>query len=577
MSTVLKEAFHRYRKRMVKHSYPAESEHSVAMKTDIMAGLDNRHSIKRVAVYVTSSYQSLGLQTSETYTLRVSAPTTIIHATNVFGALRGLETLAQMTTAVDLGSIGGSDYGEEEAYFDSAPKKFGRYDDGFLDIAHHDRSRRRKPLLIINESAIYDTPRFRHRGLLIDTARHFLPLDTIKTHLDAMEMAKLNVLHWHIVDDQSFPYSSDQLPELAQSGAFDGSAIYSTNDIQEIVAYARARGIRVIPEFDTPGHTASWGRSHPELLTTCYDSHEAPLDVPGPLDVSQEATYTMLWQLIREAAHRFSDAFVHLGGDEVATDCWKSNSEVRDWMKDQGMGRDYSQLQPYHTRRMLRLAAAAGKDAILWQEAADPQSIKGLPASVVVQVWKWAEILDRNVNGPKQGKDTLSYYWSFPQWVIGQFTSWSSSRRGGNDILTKQLSKGEDDYWLAELKRVTSTHRALLSAPWYLNIDGGGSRAWERYWSIEPLAFSGSGEQKDRVIGGEACVWGELVDATNAIQKTWPLAASIAERLWSDEGVRDVDDAYRRLQAFRCRLLARGIRAAPVGPGFCHPDVELDQ
>lgn len=124
---------------------------------------------------------------------------------------------------------------------------------------------------------------------------------------------------------------------------------------------------------------------------------------------------------------------------------------------------------------------------------------------------------------------------------------------------------------------MTSTHRAILSAPWYLNLDGGVSGAWERYWSVEPLGFSGSVEQKSNVIGGEACVWGELVDATNAIQKTWPHAASVAERLWSDEGVRDVDDAYRRLQAFRCRLLARGIRAAPVGPGFCHPDVELDR
>lgn len=115
-----------------------------------------------------------------------------------------------------------------------------------------------------------DEPKLPHRGLLLDTSRHYLPLSDILLTLDAMSYNKLNVLHWHIVDDNSFPYQSTKYPDLSAKGAYHHSMIYTPNDVQKVVDYARLRGIRVMPEFDTPGHTRSWGLAYPDLLTECY-------------------------------------------------------------------------------------------------------------------------------------------------------------------------------------------------------------------------------------------------------------------------------------------------------------------
>lgn len=109
-----------------------------------------------------------------------------------------------------------------------------------------------------------------HRGLLLDTSRHFIPVDDILLILDGMSYNKLNVFHWHIVDDNSFPYESNVFPKLSLKGSYHPTMIYSASNIRKIIDYARIRGIRVIPEFDTPAHTTSWGQGHPELLTKCY-------------------------------------------------------------------------------------------------------------------------------------------------------------------------------------------------------------------------------------------------------------------------------------------------------------------
>jgi hexosaminidase len=319
-SALLSDAFDRYHDIIFKSSIPKYGLTEQLQRDAVLETLDRHAAIEGVEVHVVSSDQSLGLQTSETYSLRVSAPKIIITSTTVYGALRALETLAQLTFAVDdvdektLNRVlDAADVGSIERHRHHHHHRHHR----------HRKHRRNHSLVLVNETAIFDTPRFRWRGLLIDTARHYLPVGIIKAHLDAMAMVKLNVLHWHLVDDQSFPYASKRFPEISEEGAFSTSMTYSGADVAEIVTYARARGIRVMPEFDTPGHVASWGLSHPELLTRCFDSDGSPTGELGPIDPSKPETYTLLWQLLREAAGWFPDAFVHLGGDEVDTSCWK--------------------------------------------------------------------------------------------------------------------------------------------------------------------------------------------------------------------------------------------------------------
>jgi hexosaminidase len=156
-------------------------------------------------------------------------------ANTVYGAIRGLETFSQLV------------YHTEDGQYTIS---------GVVDIK--------------------DTPRFSYRGIMIDTSRHFLNVHTILKHLDAMSYNKLNVLHWHFVDDQSFPYVSISFPELSAKGAYNSRHVFDQQDVQTVIKYAKERGIRVIPEFDTPGHTKSWGKGQPNLLTPCYTN-----DVPN--------------------------------------------------------------------------------------------------------------------------------------------------------------------------------------------------------------------------------------------------------------------------------------------------------
>lgn len=167
--------------------------------------------------------------------------------------------------------------------------------------------------LVINDTRVNDAPRFTHRGLLIDTSRHFVKLNTLEQVLDGMAYNKMNVFHWHIVDDHSFPYESIKYPEMLK-GAYHESMIYSQQDVAKVIELARQRGIRVMAEFDTPGHTRSWGASHPELLTKCGGPYEGKL---GPINPIVDSNYDFIFSLFEEIVQVFPDKYTHLGGDEV--------------------------------------------------------------------------------------------------------------------------------------------------------------------------------------------------------------------------------------------------------------------
>jgi hexosaminidase len=389
---------------------------------------------------------------TEAYSLDISPGGARLTAGSTVGALRGFETLLQLVRTDSAG-----------AYFPAV--------------------------------RIEDAPRFPWRGLLIDVGRHFEPAHVIKRQLDAMAAVKLNVLHWHLSEDQGFRVESRRFPLLHQRGS-DG-LYYTQAEIREVVAYARDRGIRVMPEFDMPGHATAWFVGYPELA-----SGKGPFSIerrfgvfPPTFDPTRESVYQFLDQFIAEMTGLFPDRYWHLGGDEVEGSQWRSNPAIRAFMKARGLT-DNEALQAHFNGRMSALLTRHGRRMVGWDEILHT----GLPTTTVIQSWR------------------------------GQRSLMEGARRGFSGI---------------------------LSAGYYLDH----MQTAEFHYGIDPLPADHSltPEEARRVLGGEACMWHEHVTEVSIDSRIWPRMAAIAERLWSPREVRDVPDMYRRLDVMRWRLEALGL------------------
>ena len=338
---------------------------------------------------------------------------------------------------------------------------------------------------------IEDTPRFQWRGLLLDSCRHWMPIEIVKRTLDGMEAVKMNVLHFHLSEYQAFRVESKRFPKLQDMGS--NGLYYSQDQIKEIIAYARDRGIRVMPEFDMPGHSTSWFVGYPELASAPgpyeLEKHWGVFD--PAMDPSRESTYKFLDKFIGEMAELFPDDFFHLGGDEVNGKQWDANPEIQHFMKSHAL-KSNDDLQAYFNQRVVKIIEKYKKTPVGWDEVLHPN----LPKDVVVQSWR----------GPK-----------------------------------------------SEAQAVQQGHRALLSNGYYLDL----VQAAEKHYLVDPLSDAAanlSPEQQKMILGGEACMWSEMVSTENVDSRIWPRNAAIAERLWSPAEVRDVDSMYRRLELISERL-----------------------
>lgn len=286
-----------------------------------------------------------------------------------------------------------------------------------------------------------------------------------------------------------------------------------------VLEYARLRGIRVIPEFDSPGHTQSWGKGQKNLLTPCFIQKIRTQKV-GPVDPSLNTTYVFFDTFFKEISRVFPDQFIHLGGDEVEFECWASNPNIQNFMKKKGFGNNFRRLESFYIKKILDIITSLKKSSIVWQDVFDDQV--ELQPGTVVEVWK-------------------------------------------------------SENYLNELAQVTASgFPAILSAPWYLDLISYG-QDWRNYYKAEPLNFEGSEKQKQLVIGGEACLWGEYVDATNLIPRLWPRASAVGERLWSPRIITNLENAYRRLAVHRCRMVSRGIAAQPLFTGYCNYENKMEK
>uniref|UniRef100_L7LXZ6 Beta-hexosaminidase n=1 Tax=Rhipicephalus pulchellus TaxID=72859 RepID=L7LXZ6_RHIPC len=406
----------------------------------------------------------------------------VLKSKTVWAALRGLETFSQLV------------------HQDSVSKAF-----------------------VINVTMVDDFPRFSYRGILLDSSRHFQPIKILKQNLDAMAYNKFNAFHWHLVDDQSWPLEMATYPNLTQS-AYSPRHVYSRKDVHDIIEYARLRGIRVIPEIDTPGHTQALGKIFPDILTACYYNRtrgrpnytrHAAFEM---LDPTQNYTYDVMRNIFREVIEVFKDRYIHLGMDEVYYSCWESSPEIAEFMKKHGF-RTVSQLEQYYVQRTLANVQELGAKYMIWQDPID-NNINAADDTLVV-IWK---------GGPR----------------FKNVTPWQTYAR-------TIARKG---------------YQMVVSACWYLNhIEYGPD--WKDFYQCDPRGFNGSEQEKNMVVGGEACMWTEYVDGTNLISRLWPRASAVAERLWSSADVNNTDDATFRLDQQRCRMLRRGIPAQPILNGFC--------
>ena len=388
----------------------------------------------------------------ESYSLDVTPTSARIHSATVVGAMRGLETLVQLIQGDSTG--------------------------------HY------LPAL-----SIRDTPRFRWRGLMIDCGRHFIPVDVLKRTLDGMAAVKLNIFHWHLSEDQGFRIESKAFPKLAGMGS-DG-LFYTQEQAREIVAYARERGIRVVPEFDMPGHSTAWFVGYPDLASGPGPFRiEREFGVFDPvMDPTRESTYRFLDTFIGEMAAIFPDHFLHIGGDENNGVEWSANPHIQEFMRARNL-KDKAALQNYFNERLLKILQKHGKQMIGWDEILTPD----LPKDVVVQSWR------------------------------------------GFDSLAAGAKNG---------------YGGVLSAGYYLNLKDSAAA----HYAVDPLPAASdlSPEEQTRILGGEACMWTEQTGPLTIDSRIWPRAAAIAERFWSPRNVNDADDMYRRLEVESLRLETVGL------------------
>ena len=457
------------------------------------------------------------------------------------------------------------------------------------------------------EVHIVDTPRYSWRGLMVDVCRHWIPKAVILRNLDAMAAVKMNVLHLHLTEHQGFRVESKTFPKLHQLGS--NGNYFSQEDIKEIITYAADRGIRVVPEFDVPGHSTAWFVGHPELAT-----------MPGPyqiqtdfgvggavMDPTKEEVYTFLDAFFEEMASLFPDQYVHIGGDEVDSEDWENSTAVQDFMAEKGI-EDYHALQNHFNTRIRKLIEGHGKKVMGWDEILQ-EDFQG--DGVVIQSWRNHKSLWDGIRKGSKGvlsygyyldhKQTAGFHYAVdPEVIQGGITididsthweSWQLNLELGDTKMEGDLylfGTGENKKGIVQMmgnsydfenasfdgKTLQFSHEAQFGELNYaLDMKGdsimgttkisvftvdvagkksGGSQmeggqSLPKFEKIVPL----NAEESQSILGGEACMWSEMVDEHTIESRIWPRAGAIAEKLWSPQVLTDnTGDMYRRLMVF---------------------------
>lgn len=414
------------------------------------------------------------LYEDESYSLDITPNKITLNATTDMGALHGLETLLQLLQN-----------NSNSFYF---------------------------PV-----SKTSDSPRFTWRGLMIDGARHFMPVDVIKRNLDGMAAVKMNVFHWHLVDDQGWRIEMKKHPKLIQM-ASDGN-YYTQEEIKNIVKYAADRGILVVPEIDVPGHGSAILTAYPEIGSKVvnvgsgekgqqlkqiqeYDLERNAGIFTPTLDPSNPKTYELLSSIFDEVCPLFPGKFFHIGGDENEGKDWDSNPKIQEFKKKHNLANNH-ELQTYFTMQLIPMLKKHNKELMGWEEI----MTKNMSKEAVIHSWKG---------------------------------------------LNEGLAAGK-----SLIEAVKGGYKTVLSNGYYIDLMYG----VEDHYTVDPMPknLTLTDEEKARILGGEATMWSELVTPATIDSRIWPRTAAIAERFWSNENVTDINSLRKRLKTVSFRLEELGL------------------
>lgn len=482
---------------------------------------DTTTGLSTVNLILASTSETLQHGVDESFTLNITAAASTIEVTanTIWGALHAFTTLQQIII-----SDGG---------------------DG---------------LLVEQPVSLADKPLYPHRGVMIDTGRNFLSVPKIYEQLDGMALSKLNVLHWHLVDSQSWPIEIKAYPQVTQD-AYSAREIYTQDDVRALIAYAKARGIRVIPEIDMPGHAAAGWKRIDEAIVTCENSwwsnddwpkHTAVQPNPGQLDIINPNTYTAVKNIYDELSNLFTDNLFHVGGDEVHDNCNLFSTFTTQWLAADTT-RTFNTLLQY------------------WIDTALPIFLSTTQRTRSRRLIMWEDVILATSHASNvPSADVILQSWN------GGLTNIKNLTSRGYDIIVSSadffyLDCGFGGY-VTNDARYNVQSNPTPDVPNFNYGGGGGSwcapyKTWQRIYNYD-FTLNLTAEEKQHVLGAEAPLWGEQSDDQVVSNKIWPRAAAFAELLWS--GNRDTSGRKRttemsaRILNFREYLVANGISAAPL-------------
>jgi hexosaminidase len=381
---------------------------------------------------------------------------------------------------------------------------------------------------------IEDIPRFPWRGVMLDVSRRFLPKPALLKFIDAMSLHKLNSLHLHLTDDQGWRIEIKKYPKLTAVGAtrketrvgheekskiFDGTphtGFYSQGDIREIVNYAKARFVNIVPEIELPGHEQAAIAAYPELGNT-----SDPLEVSTHWGVHthilnpSEPTIQFMQDVLTEVLTLFPSHFVHIGGDEVLKDEWKASAAAQSRIKELRL-KDESELQSYFVRRMDTFLTQRGKRLVGWDEILDG----GLAPGAVVMSWR----------GTDGG---------------------AAAAKSGHDVVMAPNSFTYFDYYQSK------SPGEPLAIGGFLPVD--------KVYSFEPVPADLTPDQAKHILGAQGQLWSEYMPTTSHLEyMAFPRAIALAEVTWSQPDRKNFADFRARMLVHEQRLKLLGVNFRPM-------------